>query len=154
MREVSAHSGKANNGLGSVNMAIPIQKIDISQFSNQMEHVPKIKGIKKQLLLQLYVAKCQDLVINTSKQQMLRFFDLIEKNHGDLGTRKLNLADVALGDQSMHVVCRILKNNTQFSHVDISKNCFTNASLKQFAKSVLQSGNATLIHLSLGGNNI
>lgn len=42
-----------------------------------MEHVPKIKGIKKQLLLSLYVAKCQDLQINTSKQQMLRFFDLI-----------------------------------------------------------------------------
>ena len=54
--------------MGSAIKAIPIQKIDISQFSNQMEHVPKIKGIMKQLLLQLYVAKCQDLVINTSKQ--------------------------------------------------------------------------------------
>ena len=46
MNETSGHSGK-NNALGSAIMAIPIQKIDISQFSNQMEHVPKIKGIKK-----------------------------------------------------------------------------------------------------------
>ena len=67
----------ASAGMGSAVKAIPIQKIDISQFSSQMEHVPKIKGIKKRLLLQLYVAKCQDLVINTSKQQMLRFFDLV-----------------------------------------------------------------------------
>ena len=65
-RDTSQHSGGANPN-GSAIKAIPIQKIDISQFSNQMEHVPKIKGIKKQLLLQLYVAKCQDLVINTSK---------------------------------------------------------------------------------------
>lgn len=49
-RETSAHSN-TNNQIGSAIMAIPIQKIDISQFSNQMEHVPKVKGIKKQLLL-------------------------------------------------------------------------------------------------------
>ena len=54
--------------MGSAIKAIPIQKIDISQFSNQMEHVTKIKGIKKQLPNKIYVAKCQDLVINTSKQ--------------------------------------------------------------------------------------
>ena len=63
-----------------------------------MEHVPKIKGIKKQLLMQLYVAKCQDLVINTSKQQMLRFFDNVVKNNAVVGTRKLNFSDMALGD--------------------------------------------------------
>ena len=85
---------------------------------------------------------------------MLRFFDLLEKNHHEVGTRKLNLADMALGDQAMHVVCRILKNNTRFSHLDLSNNCFTNAGLKHLAKSVLQSNNTTLIHLSLGGNNI
>ena len=45
-RDTSQHSGGANPN-GSAIKAIPIQKIDISQFSNQMEHVPKIKGIKK-----------------------------------------------------------------------------------------------------------
>lgn len=100
-----------------------------------MEHVPKIKGIKKQLLLQLYVAKCQDLVINTSKQQMLRFFDLILKNH-EVGTRKLNFCDMALGDQSMHVICKIIKNNTRFAELDLSKNCFTSVGLKQLSKTL------------------
>ena len=99
-----------------------------------MEHVPKIKGIKKQHLLQLYVAKCQDLVINTSKQQMLRFFDMIVKNHKEQGTRKLNFSDMALGDQAIHVICKIIKNNTKFAELDLSKNCFTNAGLKQLAK--------------------
>ena len=57
----------------------------------------------------------------------------------------------------MHVVCRILKNNTygsQFSHLDLSKNYFTNVGVKHLAKSVLQPSNSSLIHLSLGGNNI
>lgn len=62
-----AASPHSNNATALIK-AIPIQKIDISQFSNQMESVPKIKGIKRQLLLSLYVAKCKDLVINTSKQ--------------------------------------------------------------------------------------
>ena len=84
---------------------------------------------------------------------MLRFFDLIVKNHKTVGTRKLNLAEMALGDQAMHVICKIMKNNTKFAELDISKNCFTNAGLKQLAK-VLQNHNKTLVHLSLGGNNI
>lgn len=45
-----------------------IHKIDISQFTNHLDQVPKIKGIKKQELLALYIAKCQDLRINASKQ--------------------------------------------------------------------------------------
>ena len=60
---------------------------------------------------------------------------------------------MALGDQAMHVICKIIKNNTKFAELDISKNCFTNAGLKQLAR-VLQSHNKTLVHLSLGGNNI
>jgi len=69
-------------------------------------------------------------VINTSKQQMLRFFDLIVKNHKANGTRKLNFAEMALGDQAMHVICKIMKNNSKFAELDISKNCFTNTGLK------------------------
>ena len=56
---------------------------------------------------------------------------MIVKNHKEEGTRKLNLADLALGDTSMQVVARILKNNSQFAQVDLSKNCFSNAGLKQ-----------------------
>lgn len=55
---------------------------------------------------------------------------MVIKNHREEGTRKLNLADLALGDTSMQVVARILKNNNQFAQVDLSKNCFTNIGLK------------------------
>jgi hypothetical protein len=68
---------------------------------------------------------------------MLRFFDLVMKNHKVTGTRKLNLAEMALGDQSIHIVCKIIKNNDKFSELDLSKNCFTGAGLKQLAR-VLQ----------------
>jgi len=60
---------------------------------------------------------------------MLRFFDLILKNH-EVGVRKLNFADMALGDQAVHVICKIIKNNSRFSELDLSKNCFTNAGIK------------------------
>lgn len=40
-------------------------------------NMPQIKGIKKQLMASLYVAKTQDLQINPSKQQMSRFFDKV-----------------------------------------------------------------------------
>lgn len=154
MRDASQHSLTGGNSASGVKQSgCPSFKIDISQFSGHMESVPKIKGIKKQLLLSLYVAKCQDLQINTSKQQMIRFFDLIVANHATADTRKLNLADMALGDQSIQVVCKILKNNTKFAQVDLSKNCFTNNGLKQLAK-VLQKDNSTVVHLNLGGNSI
>ena len=65
---------------------------------------------------------------------MLRFFDLVVKNHKVVGTRKLNLAEMALGDQSLTVICKIIKNNTKFAELDLSKNCFTNAGLKQLAR--------------------
>jgi len=70
---------------------------------------------------------------------MLRFFDLVVKSH-EAGTRKLNFSDMALGDQAVHVICKIVKNNTYFAELDLSKNCFTNVGLKQLAK-VLQTSN-------------
>lgn len=60
---------------------------------------------------------------------------------------------MALGDSAIEVVCRIIKDSTRFAELDLSKNCFTNVGLKQLAK-VLQSHNETIIHLSLGGNNV
>lgn len=84
---------------------------------------------------------------------MFRFFDMVLKNHQVIGTRKLNLAEMALGDQSMHVICKIIKNNDKFAELDLSKNCFTSVGVKQLAH-ILQSYNKTIVHLSLGGNNI
>ena len=55
-RGLSCPTGKTNT-----------HKVDMNQFSNQLDQVPKIKGIKKQELLSLYLAKCQDLQINASK---------------------------------------------------------------------------------------
>ena len=130
-----------------------IHKIDISQFTNHLDQVPKIKGIKKQELLALYIAKCQDLRINTSKQQMHRFFDSIVKNHQTEGTRKLNLADLALGDSALSVVTKILRNNKKFAQVDLSKNNFSCSGLKQLA-SVIERHNTTIVHLNIGGNAI
>ena len=84
---------------------------------------------------------------------MFRFFDMVVKNHKVEGTRKLNLSEMALGDQAMLVICKIIKKNTKFAELDLSKNCFTNAGVKQLAK-VLQYHNDSIVNLSIGGNCI
>jgi len=117
-----------------------------------MEHVPKIKGISRKLLVALYMAKCQDLQINASKQQMIRFFEMVMKNHLP-GSRKLNLADMGLGDSALLIVAKILKNNSNWALADLSKNIFTSAGLKALA-SCIQKSNETLVHVNVGGNHI
>ena len=64
--------------------------------------------------MELYEAKCLDLKINPSKNQMVRFFDMIKKNCAKQG-HKLNLADMGLGDNSLKVVAKIVRNNDYFS---------------------------------------
>ena len=84
---------------------------------------------------------------------MLRFFESIVKNHKIEGTRKLNLADLALGDSALSVVTKILKNNKKFAQVDLSKNNFSCSGLKQLA-SIIERHNTTIVHLNIGGNAI
>jgi hypothetical protein len=55
------------------------------------------------------------LSIIASKQQMVRFFEIIAKNHSEIGTRKLNLSDCGLGDASISVVAKVLKNSDAFA---------------------------------------
>jgi hypothetical protein len=45
---------------------------------------------------------------------MLRFVN-IAKNHSEIGPRKLNLSDCGLGDASISVVAKVLKNSDAFA---------------------------------------
>lgn len=142
----------AYNSVNKPKQSIKISKVDISSFANNFDLVPDIKGFSKTVLLQLYVAKCQDLKINATKQQMVRFFDIIKQNH-PVKNRKLNFCDCGLGDASLHVVAKLLKKNTTWASVDLSKNDFSNEGLKVLAET-LRDYNSTVVHLSLGGNHI
>ena len=51
---------------------------------------------------------------------MLRFFELLKRNCLKQG-RKLNLADMGFGDNSLKVVAKIIKNNEFFSVLVIFK---------------------------------
>lgn len=77
-----------------------LSKVDITQFLPLLDLAPDIPGFSKQVLMQLYVAKCQDLKINASKHQMMRFFEIVRNNH-DRVSRKMNLSDCGLGDQCL-----------------------------------------------------
>ena len=84
---------------------------------------------------------------------MHRFFDSILKNHETEGTRKLNLADLALGDSALSVITKILKGNKKFAQVNLSKNNFSCAGLKELSN-VIERHNTTIVHLNIGGNAI
>jgi Ran GTPase-activating protein (RanGAP) involved in mRNA processing and transport len=63
------------------------------------------------------------------------------------------LSDCGLGDASLQVVSKILKKNTLFARVDLSKNDFSNEGLKVLADT-LRAHNSTVVHLDIGGNHI
>jgi Ran GTPase-activating protein (RanGAP) involved in mRNA processing and transport len=103
--------------------------------------------------MELYVAKCQDLRINASKQQMTRFFEIIVKNQQAQCGRKLNLSECGLGDSCLQVISKILKKKSTFAQVDLSKNDFSNDGLRILAET-MRDHNSTVVHLDLGGNHI
>jgi len=78
---------------------------------------------------------------------MNRFFDICGKN---IVNRKLNLADMGLGDASIGVVSSILKKNSRFAQLDMRKNFLSNAGLKTLAHAIGK--NTGLVHISLGCN--
>jgi hypothetical protein len=99
------------------------------------------------------MAKCTDLQIPASKQQVVRFFDIFERNNEKFKKRTLFLSDMGLGDQCMIVLDRIIQNNSNFAQLDISKNQISNAGLKSLGL-CLKQGNCPLVHINLGGNNV
>ena len=82
---------------------------------------------------------------------MIRFFDIIVKSLAP-NKRKLNLVDLGIGDNSVKVVGKILKNNPHFAILDLRKNFITNTGIKSLAKSLIQ--NDSIVHLELGCNQI
>ena len=90
--------------MNSANAARKLQSNRIIDNLNAVQMVPHVKGITKQQMIDLFNAKCQDLKITSSKNQMLRFFDTFVRNQG-LKERRLNLSDQGIGDNSMRVVC-------------------------------------------------
>jgi hypothetical protein len=65
-------------------------------------------------MVDLFNAKCEDLKISQSREQMFRFFEVFSKNQA-AKEKRLNLSDLSLGINSTRVICQILKNNTHFS---------------------------------------
>lgn len=84
---------------------------------------------------------------------MVRFFEIIAKNHSEHGTRKLNLSDCGLGDACISVVAKVLKNSNAFAQIDLSRNDFTNEGLKVLADTI-KLHNTTIVKLNIGGNHI
>lgn len=81
---------------------------------------------------------------------MIRFIEIFDSaNKG--GTRKLNLADMGLGDLSMKIVAEIISQN-KHSQIDLSKNIFSDAGLKFLVDAV--AGSHSIMSIILNANQI
>jgi hypothetical protein len=74
-------------------------------------------------------------------------FDLVNGK----GSRKLNLADMGLGDLSMNIIAEIISQN-KHSQIDLSKNSFTDTGLRTLVNAV--SDSHSVISLILNANQI
>ena len=101
------------------------------------------------MLVRLFVAKCQDLQISATKQQILRFIE----NYGSVNRdeRMLNLQDMGLGNFSLSVIADLISSN-QYSQLDLSKNNFTDQGLMTLIDAVEKS--SSLMSLILNANQI
>ena len=72
---------------------------------------------------------------------MVRFVENFDAVNGE-GARKLNLADMGLGDFSMRIIAEIISQN-KHSQLDLSKNIFTDQGLKTISDAV-QSSNSVM----------
>ena len=98
---------------------VPLSSNGPQSLLNSKVFVPHIPGISQKNLVKLFEAKCKDLKIPASKDQMVRFFEVFSRNQyfGKSSGRKLNLADCGIGDYSMDIICKIIKRNTHFSQL-------------------------------------
>ncbi len=78
------------------------------QFAEEISF--NIKYITKKTATKLFISKCYDLRINASRQQMYRFFELLEQKNL-ANPRKLDLTDMSLGDSCMVIVAKIIHKN-------------------------------------------
>ncbi|CAG9312143.1 unnamed protein product [Blepharisma stoltei] len=113
--------------------------------------IPKaaIEGLTVIQLQKIYKAKCADLGITVIPDQESRFFNSCLTHFKD---RKFDMIESGLGQESAKVIGEILRNNMNFSCIQLGKNTIGDEGVIQLIK--LLRKNFSLVHLDISSNDI
>ena len=100
------------------------------------------------LVGELYFAKCLDLKLDPSENQLHRFLDFCRSS---MKGRKIKLRDCGLGTNCCEIFADILKNY-DISKLDLRKNIIGNEGIKELCKGISET--TSLMHIDLGSNDI
>ena len=96
----------------------------------------------------LYYAKCQDLLLDPSEEQMKRFISFWRLN---IKSKKIKLIDWGFGYSWAKIFSNFL-SKFDINSLDLRKNKLGNEGIKEMCKGIADS--KTLIHIDLGSNDI
>ncbi|OMJ69506.1 hypothetical protein SteCoe_32761 [Stentor coeruleus] len=97
----------------------------------------------------IYLAKCKDLGIFYNRDQEERFYNFCRKSFSN---RTMDFKENGLGSESMKVISNILKNNTYFCRLNLSKNIIGEKGLNYLIKCLKL--NTSIVSVDLSNNNI
>lgn len=100
-------------------------------------------------LKKIYLAKCSDLNIPNFPDQEKRFFNYCWLHFKD---RKFCMSEAGLGSKCAKVIGEILRNNSNFSYIDLSKNSIKDSGAIDLLKSLKKS--LFIVHLDISSNDI
>lgn len=106
-------------------------------------------GLSQEEKSQIYQAKCKDLSIPPVLQLERRFVDYLDRV---IHSRTINLTDNRLGPITAEVLGKILKKNSNFSKLELSKNMLGDKGIIALIRQIKD--NKSLIHISIGNNDI
>ena len=108
-----------------------------------------LEGVTEVDIQRIYKARCEDGQIPLIPDQLRRFYDFCARSIKD---RKFTLAKASLGPNSAEVVAQVVRNNHNFSQLELRNNDLGDKGAVILAKSLSKALN--LVHIGLAGNDI
>ena len=108
-----------------------------------------LEGVTEVDIQRIYKARCEDGQIPLIPEQLRRFYDFCARSIKD---RKFTLAKASLGPNSAEIVGQIVRNNYNFSELELRNNDLGDKGAVILSKSLSKAIN--LVYIGLAGNDI
>lgn len=105
--------------------------------------------LPSQTIADLYYARCEDLKLDPTPEQMTRFVELCRES---MKMRKIKLRDMGFGKSSAKIIASVLRKVTDLSCLDLRKNILGNEGIKELCKGL--ECNTSVSHIDLGSNDV
>ncbi|KAL4512587.1 hypothetical protein ABPG72_020424 [Tetrahymena utriculariae] len=108
-----------------------------------------LNSIKVDQVIKLFESKCKDIKLDVQFPQLIKFVDRVQKS---CQNGKLDLSEQSLGPNSAKIVAEIIKNNSNFSTINLNRNNIKDEGALLVAQAILNNPNICIIDVS--NNNL